>query len=445
MVKQLVAIIFIYLCTAAAWGILGSTVLNRTYSSDRSNGEKLDQLWGTAQNQAAPSVCYETKKQVLNTTIKDDKKVTETVTETISHLVPIGQSKVTANLHLQYRQKGLLWYSTYKVHFQGVYKITNATGEKQKFNVELPLPSEQAIYDDLKVVIGDQTLANTQTTGNAIHPSFDLAPGATVPISFSYDSQGQDNWRYSFGITVNQVKDFTLKMTTDFDSIDFPQNSMSPTDKKKLANGWELTWHYNNLLTGYTVGMAMPTKLNPGPWVSKVTFFAPVSLFLFFFLLFMFTTIKGIRVHPMNYFFIGAAFFSFHLLLAYLVDHMSVDAAFGISAVVSVFLVISYMRLVVSNKFAFVEVGISQLIYLVLFSYTFFFEQYTGLVITVMCVLTLFIMMQFTGKIDWDQSFQKAMARRRPDGKGVAVAQAADSATSSLPPDWIRFKLTQDR
>jgi inner membrane protein involved in colicin E2 resistance len=110
----------------------------------------------------------------------------------------------------------------------------------------------------------------------------------------------------------------------------------------------------------------------------------------------------------MNYFFIGAAFFSFHLLLAYLVDHISVDLAFVISSVVSVFLVVSYMRLVVSNKFAFVEVALSQFVYLVLFSYTFFFEQYTGLVITVMSVLTLFIMMQFTGRIDWSEVFKKA-------------------------------------
>jgi inner membrane protein involved in colicin E2 resistance len=213
---------------------------------------------------------------------------------------------------------------------------------------------------------------------------------------------------YSFGANVNQVRDFSLHLNTDFDAIDFPDGSMSPSAKTKLQKGWDLTWNYKSLLTGYTIGMKMPEKLNPGPWVSKVTFFAPVSLFMFFFILFVLSTIKGIRVHPMNYFFIGAAFFSFHLLLAYLVDHMSVDLAFIISSVVSVFLVVSYMRLVVSNKFAFKEVGISQFVYLVLFSYTFFFEQYTGLVITVMSVLTLFVLMQFTGRIDWTDVFKKA-------------------------------------
>jgi inner membrane protein involved in colicin E2 resistance len=65
------------------------------------------------------------------------------------------------------------------------------------------------------------------------------------------------------------------------------------------------------------------------------------------------------------------------------------------------------MRLVVGNRFALLEIGTSQLIYQVLFSYTFFFEGFTGLVITILCILTLFVVMQLTGKVDWETVFQK--------------------------------------
>ena len=34
----------------------------------------------------------------------------------------------------------------------------------------------------------------------------------------------------------------------------------------------------------------------------------------------------------MNYLFVAAAFFAFHLLLAYLVDHVYIHAAFAIAA-----------------------------------------------------------------------------------------------------------------
>jgi inner membrane protein involved in colicin E2 resistance len=182
---------------------------------------------------------------------------------------------------------------------------------------------------------------------------------------------------------------------------------MAPVAKEHTASGWRLTWKYDKLLTDVKIGLAMPEKLNPGPWATKVTAAAPVSLFLYFFLLFVLTTVKKIKIHPMNFFFIGAAFFSFHLLLAYLVDHISIHLAFWICSAVSVFLVISYMRLVVGLKIAFVEISLSQLVYLVFFSYTFFFKGYTGLTITILCICTLFIVMQFTGRVDWEKLFEK--------------------------------------
>ncbi|MFZ5900032.1 MAG: hypothetical protein ACOYVI_01575, partial [Bacillota bacterium] len=58
-------------------------------------------------------------------------------------------------------------------------------------------------------------------------------------------------------------------------------------------------------------------------------------------------------------------------------DHISIHLAFLICSLVSIFQVVSYMRLVVGKRFAFIEVGISQFVFLVLFSYktcTFFFQ-----------------------------------------------------------------------
>jgi inner membrane protein involved in colicin E2 resistance len=114
---------------------------------------------------------------------------------------------------------------------------------------------------------------------------------------------------------------------------------------------------------------------------------------------------RGIDLHPMNYFFLAAAFFSFHLLLAYLVDHVSIHAAFAISAAVSVFLVVSYLRLVVGLQFASREAALAQFIYLVMFSYAFFLKGFTGLAISIGSVLTLFVVMQVTGRIDWADKF----------------------------------------
>ena len=60
------------------------------------------------------------------------------------------------------------------------------------------------------------------------------------------------------------------------------------------------------------------------------------------------------------------------------------------------------------RRFAFIEIALSQLVYLVFFSYTFFFEGYTGLAITILCICTLFVIMQFTGNVDWEKIFAKS-------------------------------------
>ena len=108
----------------------------------------------------------------------------------------------------------------------------------------------------------------------------------------------------------------------------------------------------------------------------------------------------------MNYFFLAGAFFSFHLLLAYLVDHISIHFSFLLCSAVSLFLVVSYLRLVAGLRFAAVEAGACQFVYLILFSYAFFYKGFTGLTVTIGSILTLFAVMQMTGRIRWSERFQ---------------------------------------
>ena len=245
--------------------------------------------------------------------------------------------------------------------------------------------------------------------------AFKVAAGKTAQLAVSYSSQGLQSWRYRFGDgDVAQVRDFTLHMKTNFKDIDFPDNTLSPSEKTETSNGWDLNWSYKSLLSGYHIAMVMPEKLQPGPLAGRISFFAPVSLFFFFFLMLIITTMRGINLHPMNYFFLAAAFFSFHLLLAYLVDHISIHAAFAISSLVSVALVVSYLRLVVGIGFASREAALAQIVYLVLFSYAFFLKGFTGLAITIGSILTLFVVMQITGRVRWAERFGGSSSASQP-------------------------------
>jgi hypothetical protein len=75
-------------------------------------------------------------------------------------------------------------------------------------------------------------------------------------------------------------------------------------------------------------------------------------------------------------------------------------------------LVVSYLRVVAGTRFALVRAALAQLVFLVFFSYAFFFEGFTGLTVTVGAIVTLFILMQATARVDWSRVFDGEPALR---------------------------------
>ncbi len=399
MIKRLLAVAFIFVCTSVAWAILAGTIEMRTHSSDEHLRGRVQSVWGAPQVQYAPLGEYWT--QTANRSYPE------------SHALVPASSDVAVNLNLEYRQKGLLWYSTYKVGFQGDYEFKNPDSVARAVYVSLKLPAAQAIYDGLKFSVDGRTIQPVIEAEKA-SVNLALAPLEAVKLRVGYRSQGLDSWSYSFGEDVNSVRNFHLRMATDFKDIDFPDNSLSPTEKRRSGRGWQLDWNYGNLLSGYRIAMALPAKLQPGPLASEISFFAPVSLFFFFFVIFILTVTRNIELHPMNYFFLAAAFFAFHLLLAYLVDHLDLYLSFAIASAMSILLVVTYLRIVIGTRFALREAALAQSIYLVLFSFAFFFRGYTGLSVTIGAILTLFLAMQMTGKLRWAEKFASVRTGAAP-------------------------------
>src|SRR5215470_7773228 len=354
MVKRIAALTFIFVCTTVAWAILGATIFARTQSTSGQLQGRVASNWGSPQTQVPPTASY-SKTTVRNEdVIENGRTVMRRVSETTEVSLPLDGSRIAVGLNLAHRQKGLLWYSTYAVDFGGQYVFRNDSTSDQAVTFHVRFPAANTIYDDLTVLIDGKPAAIT-TGADGATATGQVGANRQATLAFSYRSQGLERWTYRFGNEVSQVRDFTLNMKTNFRDIDFSEDTLSPTEKHESGQGWDLTWRYKSLLSGLQIGMVMPEKLQPGPLAGQISFFAPVSLFFFFFLMFIITTLRNIELHPMNYFFLATAFFAFHLLLAYLVDHMSIHLAFVISSIVSVFLVVSYLRLVVGMRFAAVE------------------------------------------------------------------------------------------
>ena len=405
MVKRFMAMLAVWFCVAAAWMVLAGTVWVRTQETDSALRGKVGKLWGNPQTQCPPAVTWRRSIEELEESRQKDARtgdevmVTKTVKRDLSGTAPLLSSRVTAGLDLDQRRKGLLWYATYGVDFEGIYTFRNAEPRPAEHTVRFPLPDREGIYDAFAFQVDGREVPVRVCDGAALS-TLTLAPGEEAQVRVAYRSFGQDRWMYKFDTASESgsVRDFELALTTDFAGVDFPDGSLSPTVKTPAGQGWRLVWTYDNLMAGTGIGVALPHKMNPGPFAARITFFAPVCLLFYFFLLFVLTHVRGTPLSAEHHFFLGCAFFAFHLLFAYLVDHMDLHLAFFAAAAVSVFLAVSYLRLVLGNKFAFREAAGAQAVYLVLFSYSHFYEGYTGLIVTIGAILTLFVVMQVTAR-----------------------------------------------
>jgi hypothetical protein len=380
---HLIVIAFIFVCTSIAWWLLGAVITQRTSHVSYQTGDSVSGRWGPPLLQKHPSARY---------------------TSSSGSRVSLQPAKSDVKVQLSYQpvKMGLLWHRTYGATFEGHYTFTNSTAITQRFDIDFELPSSGALLDKIKFTLGEGGNARDSIAApeqGVITDSVQLAPGESIPIVVSYESRGMDHWRYAFA-DASRIRDFLLTMNTDFTDVNFPISS--PTDREQLDKGMQLVWKYEDAISAPGIGMEMPRELNAGPVAAQISFYAPLSLLLFFTVIIITVISRGMSLHPVNYFFLAAGFFAFPLLFSYMLDVFPVHLSFVIAAACSLLLVCGYLR-AAAGDFMFRVAVVAQSAYMVLFSYSFFFKGLTGLTLTVGGIVTLGVLMALTAKVDWSQ------------------------------------------
>lgn len=398
--KRIVGIGVVWVGCCFAWVVLGSTLLVRSDVASASGSSDVYGLWGPPADQRQPTATYDGPAPVITTADPTQRAYEPVVPPQPGAQLPLVGTDVDVSLALEHRRRGLNWYPTYTIDLDGTYRFRNPSEQAREATFHFPLSSQHAVFDGFSVQEDGADVAFEIQGGEATWTAR-MDPGQERSFRVAYRSRGTESWHYRMAQGTSRTTDFRLDVTTDFSEVDFPEGTLSPTSHTTRGGGWTGSWDFDSLIASQPIGIELPRRLDPGPLAARITFFAPVGLLFFFFVVGILAMASKKDLHPMHYFFLGCAFFAFHLLFAYLVDHLPIAASFGISAACSTLLVVSYARLFTGWRFALVQVGVSQLLYLVLFSLTFMWEGFTGLSITVGAILTLFVMMQITGKTPW--------------------------------------------
>jgi hypothetical protein len=421
---RIAALAVVFGIAAVAWGILGGVMTARTSQQESELVGQVAGLWGQPLDQQAPTLSFQwvVPVEVSENVVGPDNRVLlnpdgtpmmrkKLVNETRTLPKTLASTDIDVALGLDQRRKGLMWFSLYDVGFEGAWTYEHEQPEAGTLWLTFAFPVPDGMYDGFHFTVNGEEVADKLVTeGSQMRYPVAVAQGDRVAWSIGYAARGLDRWTYRPTSGASQIADFRLGMTTDFADIDYPPFTISPSSRARTDTGWKLDWEFARLVTGHGMGMAMPTRIQPGPLAAEMAFSAPISLGLFMLWIYVLGLLKGIDIHPVNHLFLAGAFFAFHLLFGYSCDHLPVEWAFALSSAVSVALVVSYLRLVVGAKFASREAGLAQLLYLVGFSLAHFWEGYTGLTVTILGIATLFALMQLTGRIKWSEVFRNAGA-----------------------------------
>lgn len=415
--KQIFCIGIIFLGASFAWMVLGGALSTRTGEACLTSKAGITQQWGPSQGQAHPVAWY------LSPTGKLGKK----------YIQP-SASDIQVKLHFDPKKKGLHWNRTYEAEFVATYTIPNTTPIDQTVYVSLTLPSEKSSYTNFSFSLGEDNTQGQTPRDGSIQQAATIPAGEDITLKIAYKSRGIDSWIYELN-DIERVSDFHLRMETDFTDYNFPMGTSSPTTRKAglEKDSWEFYWHYPDVINPQHIGMDMPNVLNPGPIAARISFFAPVSLLFFFAVILIIGAVKKMSLHPMNYFFLAAGFFAFQILFVYLVDLLPIHLAFLIASVVSLVLVGGYIIAVGGRALAKIALP-AQFAYLILFSYSFFFDGLSGLTITIGAIVTLGLLMIYTAKLDWSDVFKgKKEAKNSPPTS--VLRQAPTEPPSFSPPE----------
>ena len=130
MTRRLLAIALVFGATTLAWMILGGSIFSRTHETDGRLKDGVTGLWGGAQIQAAPYATFSEKEtQRIESEDRDGNIKVKHVEKVVEHPIALEASKIKTDFDLSHRQKGLLWYATYKVNYAGQYRFVNDSGK----------------------------------------------------------------------------------------------------------------------------------------------------------------------------------------------------------------------------------------------------------------------------------------------------------------------------
>jgi hypothetical protein len=363
------------------WLVLAERLEKRTHKAMHYQLQSVKEIWGGNLAQPMPSVRYKRFGSDVSTLSKGE----------------IHASDILVNLEVDYRKKGLVYYTGYNAEFIGKYTIQNPENENIYLSFIFPYPTRQGegVLQNVKLLVnGEEDLEDTEYQPNLTLWTGLLAPSDSLVITVQYDGRGLNQFTYGFEPS-KQINNFTMKVDVQgAKNLDYAKSTMPPTEpSQETPQGKILKWKLDKALTQLNIGVILPDKFNIEAQLFLMMYRAPAFFFLFLVSLLAIIRLTGEKPNLIPVAVISIAYFLFYPLFAYLVIYLGVIFAFIISFGSIGLLILNYARILYGLKIG-LTISMAYIFYLGITSVATLLPTYTGLILTIEGVILLGGIMQ---------------------------------------------------
>lgn len=311
-----------------------------------------------------------------------------------AEIIPI-KTDIKVDIWQENKKNNLNRIPVYAINYKSQYLINPEQQNIKKIRLTYRLPSKKTVFDNFKIIVNNNELKNfnlNDKTGEIIS-DIQFDEGDFNKIQISYTARGSEYWKYNFGENIKKIIDFNLDITTNFKKIVFPGDCLPAIQKTGSKNSTNLRWNYKNLLIGNKLGITIPQKYNPYKLAALLSFSGPIGLLFFLLLLYFILNYDNKEFITTDYFFISLSFISFYIIFSFTIKYLDIYTSLITSLIISLIISGIYMYFINGIKFTILNILIPQFFCLITLFFSFIFKEFTGLIISISFIITIFISM----------------------------------------------------
>ncbi|HYT59336.1 MAG TPA: hypothetical protein VEL06_04155 [Haliangiales bacterium] len=282
----------------------------------QANYDAVRTIWGAEQEQGELKVEIYTDEEVTERIESEDLTKPAVLRKKIVRHPVTGNPFVTTRhdvvLKQNPRQKGSAYYSGYETVCRFSWKLINPAETPQQCNLVFPLPAARAMYDDLSATLnGKDVLPQMQLKEATLTLARELQPNEALDLKIAFQSRGVSFWYFQVR-EAREIRDFLLTLTLpDLPKarLNYPGGCMTPTEIQPASQGQGsvLTFHLDHAISNQGMGVALPSRPQPGEMTNAVLGETERAWLLIFAMLALTLTLAQARHAVLISIFFGAA------------------------------------------------------------------------------------------------------------------------------------------